>query len=163
VENVLTKLVVDEQKQDEWCWAAVATGIAHFYDEASQITQCNVVDLKLPRRNCCARGASLSCDLPAKLEDVLPLVRHFQPPVKPPIEPPDVKVQIQAQHPICVRVAFGTQGHFAVIKGYDDNPKFDSLQLLISDPEYGEHWHPFTIFQSAYQGKGKWTHTFLTA
>ncbi len=33
-----------QQTQSNWCWAAVSTGVAHYYNSASTVTQCQVVN-----------------------------------------------------------------------------------------------------------------------
>ena len=38
---------VQAQLESEWCWAAVSTSIAHYYNPSSSVTQCQVVNQQL--------------------------------------------------------------------------------------------------------------------
>lgn len=158
--NILQSFSIDEQIQDEWCWAAVAVGIDKFYNPASPITQCTAASQRFPGSNCCRDGSSLPCNSPVELQSVPAIARHLKGSPQGPLSVSDVTNQIQQQQPICVgyRVPGDDDEHFVVIKGIDDDS-----QVLISDPQViGDHWVPFTTFQSAYRGFGIWTNSFLT-
>ena len=58
----LLNFTVPAQQQSNWCWAAVATGVAHYYNSTSTVTQCQVVNAQLGRTDCCKNPGSTSCN-----------------------------------------------------------------------------------------------------
>ncbi len=46
------------KRESNWCWAAVSTGIAHYYNSASTVTQCRVVNAQIGRTDCCRANPS---------------------------------------------------------------------------------------------------------
>jgi hypothetical protein len=62
-------LTMQYQETSEWCWIAVATSIAHFYDAKSTVTQCSLMTAigqsinKWPSTTqCCPTAAALASD-----------------------------------------------------------------------------------------------------
>ena len=41
------------QTEGNWCWAATATSVAHFYRASSAWTQCLVANAELEQTDCC--------------------------------------------------------------------------------------------------------------
>src|SRR6185437_3941217 len=56
-------LHVPYQQESNWCWAATADGVAHFYDSSSTWTQCAIANSELGRTDCCGTGASGPCNV----------------------------------------------------------------------------------------------------
>jgi hypothetical protein len=158
----LNKLKFQQQEHTEWCWAAVATMIAHFYDAATALKQCDVAISTLENRTCCAQSLPAKCNVPAELEPALRAVNRFVPPSVGPLGQDGLMDKTDAETPVCARIGYsGGGGHFVAIKGYD-NRRNGNLFLLISDPEKGERIVLFTEFRDHYRGKGTWTDSYFT-
>ena len=61
----LLNFTVPAQTESNWCWAAVSTGVAHYYDNASTVTQCQVVNAQTGRTDCCTNPAPRVATSPA--------------------------------------------------------------------------------------------------
>jgi len=147
------------QQQRNWCWAAVATSVAQFYDPASAWTQCALANGELGRDDCCGPGASGPCNVYGYLDSSLDRVGrldHWSPGTA-------TFAQSQAEtdggRPLGVRTAWSGGGsHFLCIIGYQiiDN------MLAVDDPFFGRSDVDYATFAGSYQGSGKWTDTYYT-
>ncbi|HET6998210.1 MAG TPA: papain-like cysteine protease family protein [Solirubrobacterales bacterium] len=151
---------IQRQEQTQWCWAAVSTSIARFYDAGTSWTQCRVAGAELNSSTCCEDGSSSECNQPWYLDRALnragALAGMEAPPSTGLGRAPD---EIQDGRPVCVRIGWsGGGGHFIVIEGY----RYDREQVALEDPWYGSSDLPVNSFRTAYQGTGSWTHTYLT-
>ena len=70
-------LSMQRQLQDNWCWAAVSTSVAHYFGK-SDWTQCSVVGKEVGDSSCCANGSSAKCNVPWRLEKALKRVKALQ-------------------------------------------------------------------------------------
>jgi hypothetical protein len=59
----LLNFTVPAQLESLWCWAAVSTGVAYYYNSASTVTQCQVVNAQLGRTDCCRNPSSSNCNV----------------------------------------------------------------------------------------------------
>ena len=70
--------VMEPQEESNWCWAAVAASVKHFFSAASTITQCKIATPVLKREQKIPAGTACcvtpdTCDFPAKLQDAFHL------------------------------------------------------------------------------------------
>jgi hypothetical protein len=154
-------MLMQTQIEDEWCWAAVAVSVDHYFDSQSTKTQCQVAQAVLNNAGCC--GNQDSCDQPAKLQDalgqragvgrldqVLPRYLQFS----------EIQDKLKANLPVCVRIGWAKGGgHFVAIDGWSGSPA--SPQVHVVDPLFADSTVDYNEFVSAYQGSGRWTATFL--
>jgi hypothetical protein len=75
--DVDLKLTMQLQHQSNWCWAAVSTSVAHFYDPSSSWTQCEVANAQLGRTDCCGTSGSGACNVYGYLDKGLQEIGHF--------------------------------------------------------------------------------------
>jgi Papain-like cysteine protease AvrRpt2 len=148
------------QQQTNWCWAAVSTSVALYYDAASTWTQCSVANGELSRSDCCGSGAATACNVYGYLASALQRVGHldhwdgnaavFQ----------TVDDEVDAGRPIGIRVAWSGGGaHFLAIIGYlEDTQNY----VAVDDPIYGKSDVTYDTLKTSYQGSGTWTHTYYT-
>lgn len=148
------------QTQSNWCWAATATSVSHFYWFISTWTQCRVANGELNRSDCCNSPVPSACNVPWYLDRALTRTNNFVS-VSGPASFEQVRAQIDAGRPVGARVGWsGGGGHFTVIYGYSfiaGTEYFD-----IDDPIYGKSHLSVSDFSSNYQGSGTWTHTYFT-
>lgn len=163
-------LTIEAQQQTQWCWAAVANSISHFYDAASTWTQCTIVNAELGQTTCCTNGSSSSCNKPWYLDKALTRVGCFLSIASGTLTFTTIKTLINSGRPPCARQGWsGGGGHFMAIVCY-----FEGLlglivgggstarRLRISDPWYGDSLIDYDVFVSGYQGSGTWTHSYRT-
>lgn len=150
---------MQHQQQTNWCWAAVSTSVALFYDAASTWTQCAVANGELGRSDCCGTGASGPCNVYGFLGSSLTRVGHLDHQSGASATLADVQAEVDAGRPLCVRTAWSGGGaHFLAIIGYR---MLDDM-LAVDDPWYGASDVDYTTFSSSYQGSGSWTHSYFT-
>jgi hypothetical protein len=147
------------QQQTNWCWAAVATSVSHFYDAASTWTQCAVANAQIGRTDCCGSGAGGPCNIYGFLDDALTRVGHFDH-FAGVATFSSIDDEIEADRPVGIRVAWSGGGaHFLAIIGcLEDATNY----VALDDPIYGKSDVAFATLSSTYQGTGSWTHTYYT-
>ncbi|MCK1542564.1 hypothetical protein IVB12_11550 [Bradyrhizobium sp. 179] len=160
---------MQQQCHNYWCWAAVASSVSGFYDEASPFTQCLIANLVLDRQDCCdfACGVpNLQFDVPHTLGSPLNQVCCLgKLALDHRATRMEVLQEINAGRPLCVRTVWsrgagGGGAHFLAIVGY--LPDTDSL--ILEDPFYGPtpeiNYDRFcTLYQDA---RGVWTDSYFT-
>lgn len=147
------------QQQTNWCWAAVSTSVALFYDPASTWTQCAVANGELGRNDCCGTGASGPCNVYGFLGSSLNRVGHLASQTGSSSTFATVRAEIDAGRPLGVRTAWSGGGaHFLCIIGY----RIYEQMLAVDDPWYGKSDVDYATFSSSYQGSGSWTHSYFT-
>jgi Papain-like cysteine protease AvrRpt2 len=148
------------QTQSNWCWAATATSVSHFYWFLSTWTQCLVANGELGRSDCCNSSVPSACNVPWYLDRVLTRTNNFVS-ITGPVTFQQVRDEIDAGRLVGARIGWsGGGGHFMVIYGYSlvvGTEYFD-----IDDPIYGKSHLTVSDYSSNYQGSGTWTHTYFT-
>ena len=155
------KFRMQHQLHTNWCWAAVATSVALFYNRKSKWTQCRVANGNLRMRSCCGnRGRK--CNKIGHLQESLKLVGHGEPPrfIERKIPFSGVQREIDAGRPIGVRTQWrgGEVGHYIAIVGYHSGLEM----LTVDDPTYGRSHVHYRVFCRDYRGSGKWTRSYCT-
>ncbi|MGH7439783.1 MAG: C39 family peptidase [Polyangiaceae bacterium] len=150
---------MDPQQQTNWCWAAVSTSTASFYDSTNAWSQCKLACDQLNMGTCCSNGGSGACDQPWYLDKALARVGHFQSMSGGAATFATVQATIDAGKPLGVRIAWASGGaHFVAVRGYVN----DQQMLDVEDPFYGPSQIPYATFVSTYLGSGSWTHSYFT-
>lgn len=157
-------LNMQTQQQSEWCWAAVSTSVALYYDAASPWTQCKVVNAELGMTSCCTNGSSAGCNQPWYLDKALSRVSHFDHWRGGTATRDEIVAEVKAGRPLGVRIGWsGGGGHFVVIDGYDeDEQEKDANIVEVRDPIYGTSRLHYDDFVSHYQSSGSWTDSYWT-
>lgn len=159
-------LLMQDQQQTEWCWAAAATSVSLFYDSDSAWTQCKLANQQYAQTTCCDDGSTPACN-PADggfLEQALTTTGNYRPPVVAgPITIAQLEAEFAASPPRVVGVRIGWNqggGHFVVISGAS---QADNI-VHVRDPEpfWGTQEYDYTQFSTNYKGMGTWTHTMYT-
>jgi hypothetical protein len=156
----LLAFTMQHQQQSNWCWAATATSVAHYYDASSTWAQCQVANSQTGRTDCCGVGAGTACNIAEPLDSPLSIVRHLDHMVTAASAYATVQGQIDIGRPLCLRVAWSGGGaHFLAAIGYNAQ----SGQIVsVDDPIYGPSDVPYNVLTSSYQGTGTWTHSYFT-
>jgi hypothetical protein len=158
-------LMMQAQQETEWCWAAVSTSIAHYYDGRSPWVQCRLVNevlssgRALKKPICCDDPGSAECNQPWKLYDALERVGHLGASHADGPTPQALGAEMAARRPLCLAIAWdGGGGHFVAVDSYDAA----SGLLEIKDPLFGHSLVHRDSFPRSYQGGGTWAWTYTT-
>jgi Papain-like cysteine protease AvrRpt2 len=155
----LLNFTVPSQLESNWCWAAVSTGVAHYYNSASAVTQCQVVNAQLGRSDCCRNPGSSNCNVTGYLQTALTFVGHLQSMQNSAATYAAASAAVDAGTPPCIRIGWsGGGGHFIGVFGIEP-----SNMVWVTDPIYGQSLVSYaTLTGGTYQGSGTWTHTYFT-
>lgn len=159
--------VMQTQKADFWCWAAVASSVSRHYAPTSSWTQCDVANAVLATSHCCFDENSPVCNRMATLEGALTRTGNLAPNgVKSgPATPDQLRAQIRDASPrrvvgCAIRWA-DMSGHFIVVHGFsvDSNGVF---WIAVADPKYGPSEYPYDAFVNRYRETGRWVFSYAT-
>lgn len=163
---------VEKQLKDNWCWAAVSSSIANFYDGDSGWTQCRIANAHLGKTVCCGSAAiSAECDEPSRLHEALGVIGIF---VRMDRSPPEgsgpglpftaIQQEINANRIIATRVGWHGSGggHFQAIAGWRTTISGKEY-ISITDPIYEEMEIVFSDFASQFALKGYWNISYFTS
>jgi hypothetical protein len=152
---------IQHQLHSNWCWAAVATSVALFYDPKSKWTQCRVANRSLGMKGCCG-GVGRKCNKIGHLQDTLQLVGHGERPpyIEGKVSFSRAREEIDAGRPVGVRTQWrGSEiGHVLAIVGYHSG----LAMLTVEDPTYGRSYVHYRVFCRDYRGSGRWTRSYYT-
>jgi hypothetical protein len=148
------------QEQSNWCWCATTLGVRKFFRPADTTTQCQAANRILNRTDACALPASSVVNVTYYLDLALSTFGHLRAPiVSTPLAPAQVGQEIQNGMPVGTRIGwYGGGAHFMVIEGY---LAAAVPRVAIHDPIYGRSEMDYSVYQTAYQGSGRWTHSYL--
>ncbi len=153
-------MVMDHQTQTQWCWAALASSVAKFYNDPSTYTQCGLANTAFTQTTCCVNGSSSACNKPYGMASGLKLVKHWKATYARAFSMSEIAAEIDVKHPLAVAVLWssGSGGHGMAIDGYDTV----SGKISIKDPWYGSTVMTLSTFPASYQSGGSWAETDTT-
>lgn len=153
------RFIMQTQKQTKWCWAAVATSVALFYDPDSKWTQCEIANKTLGQTNCCSSGATPPCNVSYHLDEALSVAGCLLRYRGGIVDFWEIRDQIDKGRPLGVRFGWAdNQGHFVIIEGYDS----EAQTISICDPQDGVSNFEYMVFCTRYLGDASWTHSYFT-
>lgn len=152
------------QKQilDNWCWAAVTSGISFYFNSNSQWIQ-SALAAKLISSSCAgidttnAPSAPDTCNSTLDVARSLQVTGNFAGHLMRPLSFGEVVDQINNRFPICCQIVFPgfDTSHFVVLYGYQ------SGDVVIGDSQAGIFSIPYNDFLTNYRG-GIWKRTIGT-
>ena len=147
------------QTQTNWCWAATANSVSHYFWPWSTWSQCKIANGELGHTDCCHSPVPSDCNVAWYLDRALTRTKNFVS-IAGPASFEQLRDQIDAGKPVGARIGWsGGGGHFMVIYGY--NLIGGTEYVDIDDPIYGKSHIPLSEFANHYQGSGTWTHTYF--
>ncbi len=159
-----------KQEQSNWCWAACAEMILHYYGgtTGTTIQQCEFADELFGRTECCSEPSSLACNRPCEIRDVSDLYSsqdiHSEL-VNNPVPFSTLQSEIGDGRPVEVAYFWGDNGgpgHLVIVRGWriDGNEEFvhvndpaDSPTTMSGIVAYSELLAPY--------GEGEWSYTWI--
>lgn len=151
---------IEQQKQSNWCWAAVTAAWGNFLQGNHQLTQCSVVDQSFQRNNCCTDGSSENCNQPNELDLAMSAVGIVVTPIPSDVIFETLKEQIDEAKPIGVRVTRNGSGHYMLITGYAivDGKKM----IQVENPNSESKLIAFADFPQSIISDYNWSHTYVS-
>jgi len=158
--NSTLNFTMQHQETSQWCWAAVGTSNALFFNPASGWTQCSLANSQLARADCCSAPIPPACVVPSQLDTSLSIVGHLRSTLPRSCVFSECDREISNGKPLNFRIEWSDgSGHFATIIGIGD-PSDELLE--VTDPLYDSSTIPVGVLTAAYRGNGRWTHSYLT-
>lgn len=156
-------IAVGEQLKSRWCWAAIASAVANYY-QTMRITQVEVVNSLLPDPDAgnglYSEQELLERNINFKLDVALKYVNCFSHWTigKPVFE--RIQFEINQGRPMGVRLEWFKGGaHYILVNGYNDRDG----SIIIEDPLHGPSVQAYNKFPDNYRESGAvWTETFWT-
>lgn len=179
----LIEMTVPQQEHPNWCWAATTVAIAHFYnpptDPKDEIKQCDVVNRRLKRCDCCVDQKDdlpWQCNVQSGL--TLPLFEegHHVVTYANQLDFETIESEVNQDRPVCCRVVweegFG-EGHFVVIVGVIRDEDEHFTDVVVEDSIHRRSVHTYEAFRRFYRvpvqtdvgddpAEGLWTHSYFT-
>lgn len=157
---------MQEQKLDQWCWAAVGVSVAKYFEPDSTLDQFQLAALVLNMPGGCRGNAIPECDKGASLTTVFEkLNRLAGNSILGPVSFAQVRQVIDGGWPIPVRIVWDDNpgnAHAVVITGYSISASGVPL-LQVDDPFYDRSILSYDTFVSSYHGSGRWERTYRLA
>jgi hypothetical protein len=146
-----------KQEQTQWCWAACAWMVTHFYGN-STVRQCDFVNWLFGLSDCCSAGSTSLCNRACAVADVCRVYNAFGVQCysgSGTISQGAIQLEIDQSRPFEPGIAWtGGGGHVVIVLGYYDDGK-----VHVNDPWYGQGAIPYADLVNAY-GLGTWFWTF---
>ncbi len=159
-QNTVLPFNMEAQTKSNWCWAATAKSVSHFYSGLSPWTQCKIASDELSQ-TCCTTPVPSACNVPWYLNSALDRTHNFVSYQSGTLTYNEIKAQLDLGLVVGVRIGWnGGGGHFMVIYGVS-RILFNEY-LYIDDPIYGKSVLSYNEFATNYQGSGTWTHSYFT-
>jgi hypothetical protein len=160
---------IPDQKMGNWCWAAVAAGIATAFGEA--IEQCEIAS-SVQRIRCCSNPPDEDANQVQPLSPALSIFGHdhfggfLSTDETAPLLSPSEAWQYLTDHidrglPVPVRIAFGERdvyGHFVCVTGYETDGS--ARYVIVGDPGSDRWYFAINEFISGYLQDGRWDTTY---
>lgn len=145
------------QEQTQWCWAACADMVLHYYGNVA-VRQCDLANWLFGLSDCCSVPSSSLCNRPCQVSDVCRVYNAFGLRCysgSGTISFGAIQFEIDQNRPLEPGLAWtGGGGHVVIVRGYYDDGK-----VHVNDPWYGQGAITYADLVNAY-GLGTWFWTF---
>lgn len=149
------------QEQTQWCWAACADMVLHYYGNTG-IRQCELANWLFGLPGCCSNPSSSLCNRPCQVADVSRVFMNYG--VRSSggngtVSFSTLQFELNGDRPVEVAYSWnGGGGHVAIVRGWDQNSTGPFLR--VNDPAYGSGGVYYSDLLTAY-GLGTWFYTWI--
>lgn len=146
-----------KQEQTQWCWAACADMVLHYYGNAT-VRQCDLANWLFGLTACCQAPGTSLCNRPCQIADVCRVynawsIRCYS--ASGTVSFGALQFEIDNDRPVESGIAWnGGGGHVVIVRGWYDNSR-----VYVNDPWYGHGVISYNDLVTAY-GLGTWFWTF---
>jgi hypothetical protein len=160
---------VQHQQQSNWCWDAVSTSVALFYNANCGWTQgklANSIYGNAAGVDCtvAANAAVAPCNQgcwPDGANGPLATVGHYIKTITSALQPAQLSSYLVSTAPVVCNISWaGGGGHIVALHGHLTIGGNDHVS--VTDPWYGDSDQLYSTFQTSYQGSGTWDHSYPT-
>jgi hypothetical protein len=168
--DVNLRFRIQRQQQSNWCWSAVSTSIRHYYHPSATLTQCQLVNQRRGRTDCCTAGPGADTDRCNKADttsDVLSGLGHLAQMQNTFVSFADLRSQLALGRPVFVRIEWDGGGRHAIAAAGTEDGAF----VIICDPGSSSAADPslgttsvvdYDTLKTSYNGSGEWIGTGYT-
>ncbi|MFS2135366.1 papain-like cysteine protease family protein [Duganella sp. Dugasp56] len=152
---------IQTQLQSKWCWAAVTTSVALFYQPKSAVSQCKLATWRCnDEHDCCTAPLPEGCNHTYNTGQALAHVGHLQASTQGALPLATLKSQIDDDQPVgaSVKWSSGRGNHAMVIYGYKD----DSIWIADPGRRGGVTYMKYADYPASYKSGGTWARTYTT-
>ena len=139
------------QQQTQWCWAACADMVLHYYGN-TEVQQCDFANWLFGLSGCCSSPSSELCNRPCRVADVSGVYSNWSirgTPMNRTVSFSTLQSEINAGRPVEVAYQWrGGGGHVAIICGWDTNSTGPFVR--VNDPAYGSGGVYYSELLNAY-------------
>lgn len=157
--EVILDLVLERQRQANWCWAAIASSLARYY--GGEAVEQDEIASRVIGVECRDPAFDERSNVYATLRDALLAVGCYSDwsPARPSFE--RIRSEIDAGRPLCICIEWRTTGlHYVVVTGYHER----GAELRVDDPLYGPSIQRYGDFPRRYRASGAvWRNTIWTS
>jgi hypothetical protein len=151
--------MTSQHPQLNWCWAATARSVSHYYNNGSHWTKCLVAQTAFPHLICPCTNP-LPCDQVWYLERALAITSNYVS-YRGPMSFAAIEAELLNGRVLGARTAWNLGGaHFVVIHGCYQSAGVNYLK--VDDPDIGKSDVEEAVFLTKYKGSGTWTHAYFT-
>ena len=165
--DVNLRFRIQRQQQSQWCWSACSVSVRRYYQPASTLTQCQLVNTQRGRSDCCTMGGSSACNQPDNTAGVLDSLGHLGALTNASVSYAELRNQSAAGRPTFLRIQWSGGGRHAILATGVEDGDF----VIVSDPGSSSATDPslgttsvvdFDTLRTAYNGSGSWIATGTT-
>lgn len=151
---------MEDQQDDNWCWAAVAVSIGKYFEPATLWTQCKLVNFILSRSDCCGDPIPCQCDKARALSPAIKAVGNLHNHQSGYLKIEDARLELEDGNPVGMALKLSFSTHFVVLHGI----QWGSQELMfIKDPDMTVIPLQYGQFPGGpYGATAKWIHTYRT-
>lgn len=168
--DVNLRFRIQRQQQSNWCWSAVTTSIRHFYQPASTLTQCQLVNSRRGRSDCCTAGPGADTNKCNKADDTADAISgqgHLAQMQDNNVSIADLRAQLAAGRPVFCRIQWSGGGRHAIVAAGTEDGEFvimcDPGSSSAADASLGTTAVvDYDTLKTAYNGSGSWIGTGYT-
>jgi len=165
--DVNLRFRIQRQQQSQWCWSAVSCSVRRYYQPASTLTQCQLVNQRRGRTDCCVNGSSSACDRPDDTSNALDNLGHLNTFTGSSVSYAELRNQANAGRPTFMRIVWSGGGAHAVLACGVEDGNFvivcDPGSSSAADPNLGTtNVVAYNTLLTAYNGTGSWVATGTT-
>ena len=143
---------MEAQTQTNWCWAATAKSVSHYFFKRSTWDAIKIASAELGL-TCCVSPVPSACNVSWFLDRALTRTQNFVSIRTGTLSYDEIRAEILAGRPVGAQIGWsGGGGHFMVI--YGCSRIAGTIYLDIDDPIYGKSNPTLSTFTNSYQGSG---------
>jgi hypothetical protein len=154
--------VMQDQQQTNWCWSACTVSVERYYNPASGLTQCDLVNTEFGRNDCCNAGGSAACNQGNWPQTPMTRLGRLHEDLRRSLTVMQVAAELANSAPFIADILWqnGAGSHVLAVHG---RSQVDGTEYVtVADPWYGNSVVAYNTFLNQYQGIGTWRYSYTT-